>query len=137
LDQRRSALRALTDALAKIEPGSDVSSVVPAAIGLPPVGACADVEALRAVSPLPAAPETRARIAGLREQLEEARSAKALGRYEEALAKAREVLAGARDVDYPPLLAEALFEQAKLLEFTGDYEAARAGFLDTAVAAAR
>ncbi|HKI06104.1 MAG TPA: serine/threonine-protein kinase [Thermoanaerobaculia bacterium] len=100
--------------------------IVDKAIGsvqkLPPVGACADLEMLRAEVTPPRDPKLRARVESVRARVAEARALKQAGKRREALPIAQAAAQAAAPVGYGPLTAEALYEYGFLQDLTGDLE---------------
>ena len=137
LDARLRELRTLT-ALFADGAAADAGLVrrsAEATAALTPLAGCADVEALRAPLPLPAAPSTRDAVAAARGRLAETHALFAAGRYQPALATATAVVTDARALAYPPLLAEALLVRGELLAATGEHAAAEEVLLDALAAA--
>jgi tetratricopeptide (TPR) repeat protein len=111
LDQRRGALAALTDVLARADRGV-VSKAVDAASALPAVSACADLATLQAaVEPLRDAAK-RAKVDEIRAGLAKAKALTDTGKALEATDLARRLLEDARALAYPPLVAETLLRYA-------------------------
>jgi tetratricopeptide (TPR) repeat protein len=111
LDQKRSALRALTDVLASADRGV-VSKAVDAAGALPPVAACGDLVALQAAVEPPRDAATRAKVEEIRAGVARAKAFTDTGKVTEADELARRLVAEARAVGYAPLIAETLLRQA-------------------------
>ncbi len=124
LDRQLDEMRALTEVLADAPDRAVVNNAVNAALDLTPIDHCADIEALGAAVPLPADAEVREKIERLRAEIERARALKRAGKYRAGLAVAERVATEAQTVDYPPLLAEALYAHGDLLDWTGAAEAA-------------
>ena len=89
---------------------------------LPPVTACADLEALTAKVPPPRDPKLRARVEAVRAMVAEARALKLAGKLREALPRAGAAVEAARPIGYGPLTAEALFEYGFLQSLQGDFK---------------
>jgi eukaryotic-like serine/threonine-protein kinase len=107
LDQRRTALGALTDVLGSADRVA-VMSAVDAVDALPTVDRCADLDALRAVVEPPRDEATRQRVADLQRRAAVAKALNDTGKFIEALSRARALVKEARLVNYDPLLAELL-----------------------------
>ncbi|HVZ71650.1 MAG TPA: tetratricopeptide repeat protein, partial [Polyangia bacterium] len=118
-------LRALTDVLAAADRGV-VREAVAAVDALPDVAACADVEALKAVTPLPSDPAARARDEALRRRVAEANALKDTGKMAEAEPLARALVVDARAAGYDPTLAEAAMLNCWLEDHSGRWAAAAA-----------
>ncbi|MCR9161836.1 MAG: protein kinase domain-containing protein [Nannocystaceae bacterium] len=91
---------------------------------LPPPRVCADVDALRAVQPLPEEPRARASVVALRERVAKRSVLLASGDMDEAPIDA--LVADALDSGYDPVVAEALLLQAKRTAQLGEGKAAAA-----------
>lgn len=85
---------------------------VEAALTLPTVAECADVDRLSATVALPDDPALRTRVSGLLDRVDRAAVLHQAGLYGEARDIARSVLDELTDIEYPPLKARALFELA-------------------------
>ncbi len=131
LDRRLSELGALIELFGRADQ-QVVAHAVDAAYALPPLAACADVASLQGIAALPADPETRSRIAGLRQSLASVAALQAAGKYTAALTAARPILASARELDYTPLTAESLYQVGYLEEKGGDFAGAET-LLDQAI----
>ncbi len=112
------SLRALTDVFAKADRGV-VDEAVNAANALPDLARCADVKALKAVTPPPRDRETRAKVEKLRKRLVEIRVLRDAGKAAVALPLGRAVVDDARAIAYKPALAEALELDCWLEEYSG------------------
>jgi len=97
-----------------------------AAARLPPVSACAELDALRSVAALPNDPATVAEIEAVELALEPLRVAWSLQRYADALPRSAARLAEAEALGHRPLIAEAELLHGQLLELAGRYEEAEA-----------
>ena len=113
LDQRRASLGALVDVLGEADAAA-VEKAVAAASALPPIAGCGDVDALTQDVRPAEYPAVRSQVQGHREALARAESFEQAGRYAGALALVDPVVAAARELDYPPLLAEALLRQGSV-----------------------
>ena len=122
-------LRALTQAFAAAD--AQVVRKAASAVGeLPPLADCADVRVLTGVRPPSKA--ARPRVEALRAELARGDALYDLGRYPEALAVAERVVTAAKPLGYPPLEAQALFQQGNALRRRGDDYAAAASVLANA-----
>jgi tetratricopeptide (TPR) repeat protein len=123
LDRRRSALDALAGVLAQTDAGT-LPTARDAVQYLPPVSACADVEALR--RGLPESPEQRQRVEALRARVDHTTALVDAGRYTQARKALEAVLEQAEALEYGPVLAEALELQGRLELAVDDEVRARA-----------
>jgi tetratricopeptide (TPR) repeat protein len=113
LDERLRELRALVAVLGQAD--SEVRRhAVEAVDGLPPLGLCEDVPALRVRVPEPEDPDVRARVEELEDARAQVQAQLRAGRYEEGLRRAGELVEAARVVGYAPLLARALYDRSLL-----------------------
>jgi serine/threonine-protein kinase len=126
LDSRRMALRGLTrNLIAQVTP-EVAQKAISAAIELPPVAGCADIDVLRRGRQV--APRTRGQrsaVERIQYRLEEARAQMRLGKYEQGLTSAE----GARDLagEYGEtyLHADALAVLGRLQEKAGRFDEAK------------
>ncbi|WP_426755072.1 protein kinase domain-containing protein [Myxococcus sp. Y35] len=131
LERRRKDLRALVEALGRVEaPG--VEKALDAAYALPSPEDCADVEALASQQPRPADPALRAELESLEGALSEVKALVDTSRYAQALAAANAVEARVLAARYPPLTAELRFHQGWLQAVLGE-KGKGAGLLEQAV----
>jgi hypothetical protein len=107
LEDRHSALKALTDVLATAD-GQTVNKAVDAVGALPALDRCADVRLLRAEIEPPRDAKMRGQIDDLRHRATVAKALHDTGRNQEAVALAQTLTTEARAVGYQPLLAELL-----------------------------
>jgi tetratricopeptide (TPR) repeat protein len=112
-----------------------VEHAVAAVHALPPLEACADLEALMAPVAPPPEPAARDRVAAVRGQLAELRALRDAGLYQRARAGVDAMRAGVGALGYRPVLAETLELAGLLAEDTGDFAAAAATLGDAALAA--
>jgi tetratricopeptide (TPR) repeat protein len=119
LERRRKEVRALVDVLAAADPAA-VESSVAAALRLPPVEACGDIDALTAVLPPPADPAAVSEMEEIETRLAAARAHQEAGRYASGLDLARAAAAEATELGYRPLEAEALLAQGRLEHRAGE-----------------
>jgi tetratricopeptide (TPR) repeat protein len=131
LDARREGLRALVDVLARADAGV-VDKAVRAAGALEPLDACADVAGLRQPVRAPRDPAARARIDGVRRQLDRAKALLDSGQYIEAQPLARDAVAHAAAIAYKPLEAQARVIAAKADVKAGKYPDAVDGYVRAA-----
>jgi serine/threonine protein kinase/tetratricopeptide (TPR) repeat protein len=113
LDDRLRALRATTRVLVSADP-----ELMPKAIqmvgALPRLDRCADVSALLAEHAPPEDPAVAAEVAGIEEQLADAKALESAGRYHEALEQATSARERAELTSHPPILARVLARQGQL-----------------------
>ena len=108
LDQRLAEINALTKIMGAEADEQVLDRAVQAVLELPNLAQCADVTALTTLSPLPAHPNQRRAVAGLRARLATVNALNASGKHALALSEAAEIERSTRVLDYPPLRAEAL-----------------------------
>jgi eukaryotic-like serine/threonine-protein kinase len=121
LQDRRMQLASLVEQLSSGEARS-VDAAVPAAARLGDVARCRDVESSRRW-PIPPAAHRDA-VFEVRAEITRARALWDTGAYEDALEAVEAVTERAREIDWPPLVAEALYHTGYLLDATGRYERA-------------
>jgi serine/threonine-protein kinase len=98
-----------------------------AAMALPPVDYCDDIDALMATIPPPEDPGVRTVVDGLQARLDRADAlADNAGRYREALVEALAVLDESKGVNYLPIQAQAMYLTARMRRRVGDTAAAEA-----------
>lgn len=137
LGRRRDELRALVAQLVDKPDGVRVAAAVAAVEHLPPIGACADREALAAVVPLPADQAQRAAIGLTRGELAEVRALLATGQWPRARRQVEAAQQRARELAYAPLVAEAGLLRGLVERNVGNFPAAEAALSETVQAAAR
>jgi serine/threonine protein kinase/tetratricopeptide (TPR) repeat protein len=138
LHQRRSRLSALTQLLAQDTTTQVLDNSVRAAMALPPVDYCGDIDALMATIPPPEDPGVRATVEALQARLDRADAlADNAGRYREALVEALAVLDESKGVTYLPIQARAMFLTARMRRRVGDTAAAEALLRELVPLAAR
>jgi eukaryotic-like serine/threonine-protein kinase len=135
LDRRRVALEALLEGFEHATPAA-VARAVGSVAALPDVDRCGDPEALVAELPPPVPAEQRAAVGRVRDELARAEGLLAGGRYPEALELVRRADAEAQALGHPPLQAETRLVLGRLLDFSGDAEAANAALEDAELLAA-
>jgi eukaryotic-like serine/threonine-protein kinase len=134
LDQRLQEVDATVGLFAHAD-AQVVEKALTAVSSLPRIETCADREALTAKVPPPRDPELRARVEAVRAKVAEVLAGLIAGKHKESLPKARVAVDLARRLGYRPLEAEALFEQARLQDVSGDLKGAEATLFDALVAA--
>jgi tetratricopeptide (TPR) repeat protein len=134
LDERQLEFDALTRELAQAQE-SMVARAVSAAASLPPIDPCLDETVLDNRPPPPTA-ERRDSIRDVRAQLARTATLEAVGRYPEGLAIARDARAKADALEWPPLRAQALTREGRLLERSGEFEEAEQALADAYIEAA-
>jgi serine/threonine protein kinase/tetratricopeptide (TPR) repeat protein len=127
LRQRQSRLQALTQILAQDASPEVLDGSIRAAMDLPGVAHCGDIDALMAKVPPPEDRATRAVVESLEARLDRADAlADSAGRYRDALVEAMAALDQSKSVSYLPIQARAMFSAAKLRRRVGDTAAAEA-----------
>jgi serine/threonine-protein kinase len=138
LHQRKSRLSALTQLLAQDTTTQVLDNSIRAAMALPPVDYCGDIDALMATIPPPEDPAVRTAVDGLQARLDRADAlADSAGRYREALVEALAVLDQSKAVNYLPIQARAMFLTAKMRRRVGDTAAAESLLRELVPLAAR
>jgi tRNA A-37 threonylcarbamoyl transferase component Bud32 len=136
LDRRRDALATFVDALAA--GGARVAGdAVLAVRDLPPLGDCADAEALARAVPLPADEASRRAIAALYAQVDRVRALRLTGQYVEVERQLPALVDETRRLPYPPVQLEALQLLAWSQRNGESGVAAEATLAEALVAAAR
>ena len=121
LDERRAAMRALTDVLAGADAGV-VEAAAQAVDGLPRVEPCADRVYLQARVRPPEDPETARRVESVRMQVAHAHALQQAGKHAEACVAADAAEASASALGYAPLQAEIDRLQGELRIPSGKFE---------------
>jgi tetratricopeptide (TPR) repeat protein len=134
LDDRRSEVATLARVLEGAD-GEIVDHAVSAALALPALDACADLRALSAQVPLPAAPEARAHIARLSDRLAQANTLHETGKYSEGLEVARAAAVEVRALEFAPLTAKLLLAEGRLASSAGDFARAEQALHEAAALA--
>ncbi|HET6583134.1 MAG TPA: serine/threonine-protein kinase [Nannocystaceae bacterium] len=120
LAHRRRELVAVVDRLAAADAAVAEHGVELLEL-LGPIEACADIDALLAGVRPPEDPGVRARVDELRETLTAAETLERSGKFTEALALVEPVRDEAATLDYPPLVAEAMYQLGELQDESGQY----------------
>ncbi len=125
-------LRTLTSLVETFSNANDevVRGAVAAAFQLPELEACADVPGLLATVRPPEDPALQAELERLAVALEDAASFELSGDYAEGRRRALAVVERARELAYDPFTAQALRTQASFAVRQGEYEAARALYVE-------
>jgi len=135
LDRRLSAAGALVSLFAN-HPDRDVlNRAIDAVAMLPPIAQCDDVDALRAVVPLPVEPGRRAEAQAIERVLDDVEALQEAGKYRRALASATEAARRADALGYSPVRARALFDRGNAEARSGKFKSAEATYY-TALGAA-
>ncbi len=125
LDRRLGEMQALTQMFARRADEEVVDRALEAVFKLTKIEVCADTEALTAAVALPEDAQIRKQLTQLRRQLDETATLKKMGKYQEASAGIGAMVETASKLDYPPVLADALYLQANLEMANGKYERAK------------
>ncbi len=136
LDRRLDEFAALVRTLARGSDGQAVDRSIEAVSGLPALDRCADTEVLLEATPLPTNQSIRTEVARVRAMVDESLALDRLGHLDEALARAQQATKAAAEIDYPPVIADAMAQRASLEAQTGDTAAAEASFVEAARIAA-
>jgi eukaryotic-like serine/threonine-protein kinase len=134
LDGRLAGLRALTSQFARADE-KVVERSLQATDALEPLSVCADREALRSPTRLPADPAARKQIEAVRSQLAEAHAIGYASKPVDALAIVERAAASAKELHFKPVEAEALETQGDLLLLNGQYKESLVLFEDAVIAA--
>jgi tetratricopeptide (TPR) repeat protein len=118
LELRKRELDALVHVLETADRELLLQHAVEAVSRLSSVRGCSDTAALTATVPPPSA-QVAARVDALRKQLAEAHALDISGRFKDGIALATRVAAEAKEVQYLPVLAQALDEQGYGLTWSG------------------
>jgi tetratricopeptide (TPR) repeat protein len=127
LDRRRVALEALLEGFQRAS-ADTVMRAVGSVAALPELERCGDPEALVAELPPPTPVELRDAVESVRDELARGDGLIAGGRYAEGLELARRADAQAQALGHRPLQAETRYLLGRLLDLTGDADAANAAF---------
>ncbi|WP_428261540.1 protein kinase domain-containing protein [Haliangium sp.] len=123
LDRRLQAFDSAVEVLSETD-ADTLANAVQVSLELPAIDVCADPDALLAEVPPPQDPATVEAVAKLRRRLARVDALEAAGRYQDALTVAQAAGADAGDLEYPPVTAEALVAEGRMLLHTGSFEAA-------------
>ncbi|WP_434383551.1 protein kinase domain-containing protein [Melittangium boletus] len=124
LERRRQDVRALVDELSRAD-GTLVEKSVDAALALPVLGECENVEALAERQRLPEDAGQRERISALDERLARLKVLVDTGRYAPAREAVGPLVEAAENTGYAPLMAEAHAQRGWLRFQLSELEAAR------------
>ncbi len=124
LERRRSQLHSLTGALILGMDKELVPRALQAVQSLPPLSDCMDARALIAAVPLPEDRHARDRVEALQQEVDQLAALYKVGKYKAGVARAEQLLQRTEAAAYAPLHAQSLYELARLLVGTGDYQAA-------------
>jgi tRNA A-37 threonylcarbamoyl transferase component Bud32/tetratricopeptide (TPR) repeat protein len=108
LDKRRRALGALVEVLEEVDRES-LPRATSAALALPAIDRCSDLEYVEALVPPPEDPEVRRRATELEESLDHANAMQIAGRYAEALPLVTDVASEAAALELDALVALAQY----------------------------
>ncbi len=120
-DRWLDGLDAQLDVLAKAD-ATVARGAASAVASLPPLDACADADALRDEHPLPSDPDVRARLDEALHGLDRVLALERAGKLADAADAASELVAENEQLDYPPLLAQALRLRGGALVGLGEVE---------------
>lgn len=124
LEQRTRELRATVDALAGADPGV-VERAAELVDGLGDVGMCERVDLLERGWLVAKDAGVAKEVAGLRDQIAEGHALRLAGHVKEAQVIAAAVEERAKELDYGPLLAEALYLRGRLEQHADEIATAR------------
>ncbi|MCA9707116.1 MAG: serine/threonine protein kinase [Myxococcales bacterium] len=108
LVRRRNRLRSTIDALVETEDEQQLIQRTILAYKLPSIDACSDLDYVTAERPPPDDPITHERVAALRLRIDDADTRTEAGDFGVAAQELTAVVAEARELDYAPVLGEAL-----------------------------
>jgi eukaryotic-like serine/threonine-protein kinase len=134
LQGQRRELAALVDRFAAADP-TVVDHAEQAAVALPDVEACADVDALGAVVAPPGDPALATEVEAIREAAAEVWARLRTGQHELAVTEAQVLLRRAMDTGYGPVIAELQLAVAHAVRLRGELPPARAAALESLWAA--
>jgi eukaryotic-like serine/threonine-protein kinase len=137
LDRRLSELKALIDLFAAKSDPKILDMAVKATYELTPLMICSDVEFLKARIPLPENPSKRKKVQALRKRIEQAEALKRVGKHKDILEEVKNIASEAGKLDYPAILADALWLLGDLQSKTNEISAAEETLNDAGRAAAR
>ncbi len=134
LDQRLDEVQFLTKLLANADAGL-VEKGDKVVFELEPIAGCSNVNALRAPGAIP--PAIRPQVDVLLRKLAEAKADVIAGRYLPSLVAVQQILDGAKQLNWDPLVADALSLRAATLLTTGNPDDAMPAFAEATWAAMR
>ncbi len=134
LDDRRDALGALAQALARAEP-EVVDRASELATTLPSLNGCSDARAVQARIPDPDTPRIADAVARARSEHAQIKAMVVTGRYDEAVTAVETALPELRRIGYAPLLSEVLVTYGEALDALARHGEAEAAFEEGAWAA--
>jgi tetratricopeptide (TPR) repeat protein len=137
LDRRRAQLAALVEIFADDADAALVRKAATAASALPPLAACADVDALTATVPPPDDPQVAAAVVALHVRLDQAAAQLQAGRYDQARELATPMVEEADHLGYQATRAEALHLLGEARLRGGDPKGAEAALGEAIRAAAQ
>ncbi|HTE50419.1 MAG TPA: serine/threonine-protein kinase [Kofleriaceae bacterium] len=137
LDRKRQEAKDLVDVYSSRVDAKMLDRAAAAADKLSSVSACADIENLRAIVPMPETPAIRDRVAAIRQRLSRSRALYEAGRFEQGRDYMASLKREADAVGYPPLAAEAANALANHLSFLGKLDDAEEVLFDAATDAVR
>ncbi|MBL4685124.1 MAG: protein kinase [Nannocystaceae bacterium] len=112
LDDALRGMEGLLEAFT--DPGGDLVVHADAAVAqLPSISRCSDIDAMLADAALPHDPETARSVERVRRKIAKTKALATAGNREQTLERAAAVAHRAREIDYKPLIAEALLELGK------------------------
>ncbi|MEM7152201.1 MAG: serine/threonine-protein kinase [Myxococcota bacterium] len=129
LDGRLDSLRTFTESLETAD-ATTVEHAVRSVDDLPPLGPCADAEALRAQVPPPEDPAAAEEVAALRKEFTRIGLARSLGHDSEATERLRGLHERVNTVDYAPLKLEYSLAQGRSDSALERFEPAREALQD-------
>ncbi len=136
LDRRTSALAALVELFSRRGDVDVLDNAAQAVAALPPVSACADIDALQAPNTPPGDAATRVHVDELRDALARVEALHHAGKYAEGLERATLVANEANATGYAPLVAEVLYVRGELEDAAGEPVRAEATLRDALTTAA-
>ena len=126
LDERLAGFAVIVDEVfAEVDAGT-LTRAVAAASRLPAPAQCLDAGWLAHAPRQPEDPTVRARISGVRAQIERSAALERASKYDEASALAEAALVEAEAIGWAPLVAQARLRGASLRSMRGEYAAAEA-----------
>ncbi len=136
LSRRRDQMDAVIELLAVDElDEASVAAARKSVFSLTTVDACADIESLESMLPLPDDPDQRAEVAKLRKEIERAKALTEAGRTDESIPVYDELYERAKPLGYSQIEAELLLELADAQLQRGLWEESNDSFRRAALAA--